>query len=121
MKKAIIGLSGLVILSFVVILFINAQNNSQEVKKTKTEISACCAKSASAKECTKTAETKAVVCDPAKCKEAGCDMSKCKEAKCDPKTCSKNSSAIKCEAKTSDATSSSCSSSCPMKSTEKTK
>jgi hypothetical protein len=121
MKKVIIGLSGLVILLFVVILFINAQNNSQEVKKTGTEISAKCGKCPSASTCIKTGDTKTAKCDPAKCKEAGCDKAKSKEGKCDQTAGKMNCCAAKGETKTSDATSASCATSCPMKSTEKTK
>jgi hypothetical protein len=95
MKKAIIGLSGLVILAFVIILFTNAQTGTQEVKKAATEVSKDCSKCPTASTCTKASgpnvtETKAVTattCDPAKCKEAKCDMTKCKEGKCDPATC----------------------------------
>jgi hypothetical protein len=92
MKKVIIGLSGLVILAFVVILFTNAQTGTQEVKKPATEVSKDCAKCPTAATCAsasgpKVTETKAATCDPAKCKEAKCDMTKCKEGKCDPATC----------------------------------
>jgi hypothetical protein len=97
MKKVIIGLSGLVVLAFVVILFTNAQASKQEVKKATTEVSKDCGKYPSAATCTKMSgakgpnttdsETKAASCDPAKCKSAGCDMTKCKEGKCDPATC----------------------------------
>jgi hypothetical protein len=98
MKKVIIGLSSVVILAFAVVLFVNAQNAPQEVKKAAatTEVSKDCAKCPSAATCTKVSgpnatapEAKAATkaCDPAKCKAAGCDMTKCKEGKCDPATC----------------------------------
>jgi hypothetical protein len=121
MKKIIIGLSALVILSFVVILVINAQNNSQEVKKAATEVSAKCAKCPTASACTKTGETKTTKSDPAKCKDAGCNKSKSADAKCDQTAGKMKCCAAKSETTTSDATSASCSTSCPMKSTEKTK
>lgn len=85
MKKVILGLSGILVAAFVVILVANAQNNTQEVKKPATEVSKDCAKCPAAASCAKMAETKS--CDPAKCKEAGCDPAKCKEGKCDPATC----------------------------------
>ena len=43
MKKTIIGISVLVILSFIVLLFVNAQNTLQNAKKTATEVSVNCA------------------------------------------------------------------------------
>ena len=123
MKKVIIGLSGLVILAFVVILFTNAQNSKQEVKKAATEISKDCAKCPSASSCTKMSEAKGpsastaaitpAACDPAKCKDAKCDMTKCKEGKCDPATCK-----TKCAAATGDMKSCDMAK-CPMKSVVK--
>jgi len=92
MKKVILGLSGILVAAFVVVLFVNAQNAPQEAKKAagpataKTECAACpstaaCSTAGTAKK----AET--VKCDPAKCKEMGCDPAKCKEGKCDDATC----------------------------------
>jgi hypothetical protein len=85
MKKVILGLSGFVILVFVVVLFTNAQNSQQEVKKAGTEMSKDCGKCPSASACGKMAETK--TCDPAKCKELGYDPAKCKEGKSNPANC----------------------------------
>jgi hypothetical protein len=90
MKKIIIGLSGIVLVAFFVILVANAQNSTQEVKKASTEMSKSCSKCPSASACAKmkeTASSEAKTCDPAKCKEMGCDPAKCKEGKCDPATC----------------------------------
>jgi hypothetical protein len=105
MKKVILGLSGILVAAFVIIMIANAQSNPQEVKKatTTTEVSKDCGKCPSASSCAKmteakTAEAKAcnpakckeTGCDPAKCKEAGCDPAKCKEGKCDPAACKAN-------------------------------
>lgn len=121
MKKVIIGLSGLVVLVFVVVLFVNAQNGSPEVKKAASEVSANCAKCPTAATCTKMTETKSATatatCDPAKCKEANCDMTKCKEGKCDPATCKMNCAAKSGEMATG--APASCEATCPMKSTVK--
>jgi len=92
MKKALLGISGLLILGFVTILFVNAQSKPQEVKKAATEASTGCGAcpSATAAACTTKPETKTAElkkCDPAKCKEMGCDPAKCAEGKCDPATC----------------------------------
>jgi hypothetical protein len=87
MKKVIIGVSGLVILAFVVILFTNAQKGTQEVKKPATEVSKDCGKCPSAATCTTMTDAKGPACDMTKCKDGKCDMTKCKEGKCDPATC----------------------------------
>jgi hypothetical protein len=113
MKKVIIGVSGLVILAFVVILFTNAQSSTQEVKKATTEVSKDCAKCPSAATCTKMTETKAAACDMTKCKDAKCDMTKCKEGKCDPATCKTNCKDAKGDMKNCDPAK------CPMKAAAK--
>ena len=92
MKKVILGLAGVVIMAFVVILFVNAQNAPQEVKKPAKEAAMDCGKcpSATATACAPKSGAMATAdakCDPAKCKELGCDPAKCKEGKCDPATC----------------------------------
>lgn len=101
MKKIILGLSGILLAAFVIIMFVNAQTGTQEVKKPATEVSTGCGKCPSASTCAKmagkTAEVKA--CDPAKCKEMGCDPAKCKAGKCDPATCKANCADAKKEMK----------------------
>ena len=90
MKKIVFGLLGVMLAAFVVVLFVNAKNSPQEVKKATTEMSKECGKCPSSAACTKMAGEKTAEitkCDPAKCKEMGCDPAKCKEAKCDPATC----------------------------------
>lgn len=109
MKKAIIGLSSVIVLAFAVILFVNAQNAPQEVKKAATEVSKDCAKCPTAATCAKATETKAAACDMTKCKEGKCDMTKCKEGKCDPATCKTKCADAKGEMKNCDPAK------CPMK------
>jgi hypothetical protein len=90
MKKVILGLSGIIIAAFVIVMVANAQNSPQEVKKATTEMSKDCGKCPSATACTKMAGEKTAdvkKCDPAKCKEMGCDPTKCKEGKCDQAAC----------------------------------
>jgi hypothetical protein len=101
MKKVILGLSGILVAAFVIVLVANAKSNTQEVKKSATEVSKDCGKCPAAAGCAKMAEVKA--CDPAKCKEAGCDPAKCKEGKCDPATCKANCTSAEGEAKKCDA------------------
>ena len=104
MKKVILGISALVILSFVVISAVNAQNDQKNDKKAKTEAVKDCSKCPSAATCEKASGEAPVPgsqvkhncanCDPAKCKEGKCDVS-CKtactktgtDAKCDPAKC----------------------------------
>lgn len=72
MKKLIIGLSGIVMLTLVVVLFVNAKNSPQEVKKAATEQKADCAKCPSSAACGTMADTKkseAKTCDPADARE----------------------------------------------------
>ena len=90
MKKVILGLSGILIAAFVIVMVANAQNSPQQAKKATTEMSKDCGKCPSASGCAKMAgdkTTEVKKCDPAKCKEMGCDPAKCKEGKCDPATC----------------------------------
>ena len=92
MKKILIGISGVLILGVVLVLFVNAQTSPQEVKKPAAVMSEDCGKcpSAAAAACGTMKESKTTEvakCDPAKCKEMGCDPAKCKEGKCDPATC----------------------------------
>jgi hypothetical protein len=112
MKKIIIGLSGMVVLAFAVILFVNAQNSTQGEKKAASEVSANCAKCPSATACTAMSGTKTVACDPAKCKEGKCDMACCKDGKCDPATCKMNCAQAKSDMTTSAGTA--CQAKCPM-------
>lgn len=111
MKKVIIGLSALMVLSFVVIFAVKAQSNDQEVKKAKAEVTKDCSKCPSAASCAAASGEVAVTasaadhasmkCDPAKCKEGKCDPAQCKAGKCDPAVCKTNcanaSSGAKCD------------------------
>jgi hypothetical protein len=74
MKKIIFGFSGLVILTFFILIAVNAQNKDQEVEKAQSEVSKDCSHSTSA-------------CEPAKCASMECDHAKCEEGKCDPAKC----------------------------------
>jgi hypothetical protein len=101
MKKAILGLSGILVAAFVIIMIANAQSNTQEVKKATatTEVSKDCGKCPSASSCAKMTEAKsaeAKACDHSKNNEMKCDPAKCKEScksatgeakKCNPATC----------------------------------
>jgi hypothetical protein len=90
MKKAIIGISVVLVSAFVIVLALNAQSDPQETKKCNTEVSKDCSKGQNASGCCKmkygtTAESKP--CDMSKCKEKGCDPAKCKEGKCSHEGC----------------------------------
>jgi hypothetical protein len=112
MKKVLIGLSGVVILSLAVVLFVNAKPSQQDVKKAATEVSKDCAKCPSAATCTTMKETKSATCDMTKCKDGKCDMTKCKEGKCDPATCKTKCEGMAGEMKNCDPAK--CKTACPM-------
>ncbi|HEX7493339.1 MAG TPA: hypothetical protein VF346_03890 [Bacteroidales bacterium] len=93
MRKFIIGLSGLLLIAFVVIKVANAQTSQQEVKKNATEQKMDCGKCPSADACAQKSDSKTAdgkKCDPAKCKEAKCNQANSKEksdSKGDMKSC----------------------------------
>jgi len=72
MKKVIVGLTGMVLIAVVVILFVNASGNKAEAKKATTEVAAKCAGCKDAATCpemkgtTATATTTASCCDTTK-------------------------------------------------------
>lgn len=111
MKKTIIGLSGLIVLTFFVIFAVNAQNNDKEVRKSGTEVSQNIAQTVSPGSCCNISGSKTSACKSANCSAKKCDAAKCKDGKCDPGTCKvgtcdpANCSGGKCEQ-------SSCKSSC---------
>jgi hypothetical protein len=102
MKKLIISISGLMVLAFVVVLFVNAGTSTEDKKKASTEVSVNCGKCPSAPACAKMCQG-----------PASCDPAKCKEAKCDPATCKLNCEASKCPKQANKPAS--CPSVCPMK------
>lgn len=87
MKKTIIGLSGLIVLTFFVIFTLNAQNNYKEVRKSGTEVSQNIAQKLSPGSCCNISGSKTSTCKSANCSAMKCDASKCKDGKCDPGTC----------------------------------
>jgi hypothetical protein len=100
MKKVIIGISALVILSFVVISAVTAQNDQKKEKKARTEAVKDCSKCPSAATCEMAAGEDPVPGSRAKHASANCDPAKCKEGKCDSacKTaCTKTGPDAKCD------------------------
>lgn len=91
MKKALLGIAGLLIMAFVVVLFVNA--GKDPAVKTKTETSAttpacsmkcgqatttsegCGMAQSTEKKCCEAAQT--AKCDPASCKNKECDKASC--------------------------------------------
>lgn len=90
MKKVIIGLSGIILVAFIVVLVANASTGDpKETKKATTELSKDCAKCPAAANCADKAETK-------KCCETKTAESKPCAASC--KTpCSASADAKKCD------------------------
>lgn len=97
MKKVIIGFSGLLVLTFFIMLTVIAQNNDKETKKAKTEVSkdfSQCPSIAMGSGCSGSqmancSATKSATlnCDASKCNEGKCDPATCQGGKCDPTTC----------------------------------
>lgn len=89
MKKIIAGLSGLLVMIFVLMLFTNAVKQQDPAKKAGTEMSQKC----SGMSCPMASKNQD------KCRENGCDKKKCTEEKCDPSTCKMKSGSEKCQGK----------------------
>lgn len=87
MRKIIIGLSGIVLVAFVVVLVANASTGDpKDTKKATTEVSKDCSKCPSAAACSEKAEAK-------KCEQAGTG---------EAKACCKNSATASTDAKKCD-------------------
>ena len=100
MTKVIIGISALLILSFVVISAVNGQNDQKKEKKAKTEAVKDCSKCPSAASCEMAAGEGPMPASQAKHSCANCDPAKCKEGKCDPAckaNCTKTGPDAKCD------------------------
>lgn len=94
MKKTLIGLSALVILSFAVLLFVNAKSVTFKTKKACTESVVKCAEASD--------------CTGVKCEKAG-------TADCDPATCPKGKDCPKAKEDCKmQAASTGCQKTCPM-------
>ena len=119
MKKVIIGLSGLIVLTFIIIFTVYSQNSNQksrnadsiESKDISTNpskvkccnnsdliISSCNTTNCSIMKCD-TVTFKGGRCDPTTCKDGRCDPTTCKDGKCDPTTCKPNCNAVSAEMK----------------------
>jgi hypothetical protein len=83
MKKLLIGFAGVIMLVFVVILFVNARESTQEVKKAQTEAKKDATNGSCMMQSNHCTGTKAQSCNPANCKGTNCDPEKCKNANCD--------------------------------------
>jgi hypothetical protein len=87
MKKIIIGLSGIVLVALVVVLFTNATSgNPKDTKKAQTEVSKDCGKCPAAASCAKSeAKTEAKACPNATeaCKTKACPAATAEAKKCD--------------------------------------
>ena len=90
MKKAIVGISAIVLAAFVILLSVNAQNGQQDNKKSTTEKTAkdcsaskeggsCCKMKYGSTAQTGTAENK--------CKDQGCDKTAARDGKCNHEGC----------------------------------
>jgi len=83
MKKLLISIGSLLIMSFVIVLFINATESDKNPKKTKADVKKETVVTPCSAACTHSGD-KSATCDPEKCKELNCDH---KDGKCDPAMC----------------------------------
>jgi hypothetical protein len=90
MKKLLITIGSLLIMTFVVVLFVNATESKKDTKKAKTEVKKDEVTVPCSATCKHSAGDKTATCDPANCKGTNCDPEKCKAAGCDPATCKGN-------------------------------
>jgi len=89
MKKIILGLSGIILLTLVVVLVSGAKGDPKETKKAATEVSKDCGKCPASAKCTDKSETKKC-CDTKTADSKPCSAS-CKES------CKANGDAKKCD------------------------
>lgn len=94
MKKVIIGLAGLVVMAFVVVLVVSARStDTEEVKACSETVKECTmTTSAPASCCPSAAKATAETAGTAECKVAGCDHENCTG------TCKETATAAKCPA-----------------------
>jgi hypothetical protein len=107
MKKLLITIGSLLIMTFVVILFVNATESKKDTKKAKTEVKKTETTASCSATCNHSTGDKTAACDPEKCKELNCvhkdgkcDPATCKKGNCNPETCKmaceKTSTEMKC-------------------------
>ena len=87
MKKTIAGIAGVIVLAFVIILFVNAGENTPPGKKVQTEVNGGMADKPCMMQCNHSTANKIQKCDPANCKGTMCDTISCKGKVCDPTSC----------------------------------
>lgn len=114
MKKLLISIGSLLIMTFVIVLFVNASDSKKDPKKAKTEVKKVDASTPCSATCGQSTGEKAATCDPAKCKEMNCDH---KDGKCDPATCTANKDCAKKEAMVCKPATA-CPATCPSKAAE---
>ena len=84
MKKLLISIGSVLIMAFVIVLFVNADDSKKDTKKAKTEVNKVEAAVSCSATCNHSIEDKTTPCDPEKCKGMNCVH---KDGKCDPATC----------------------------------
>jgi len=82
MKKLFISIGSILIITFVVVLFINASEAKKDTAKAKTEVTQSETVEPCTAACNNSTGVKTATCDPEKCKEVNCI-----DDKCDPATC----------------------------------
>ena len=83
MKRILLGITGVIMLAFVAILFVNAGENTPVVHNPQTEVKMDAAIGSCMMQCINKKDTKGQSCHPSNCKGTNCDPEKCKNAGCD--------------------------------------
>lgn len=102
MKKFLISVAGVIILVFVVILFVNARESTQKVKKAQTEVQKDATNGPCMIQSNHCTVTKSKSYNPANCKGKNCDPEKCKNANCDHANSKENCEKVASETKSCD-------------------
>jgi hypothetical protein len=90
MKKILIGFAGVLVMSLVAVLFINAGEKNQGTNKVQTELKAEAAKGPCMMQCNHMKNNTVKPCESAKCQGTTCDPAKCLKSGCDPANCKMN-------------------------------
>jgi hypothetical protein len=99
MKKVIIGLSGLIVLTFIIIFTVNSQNSDQKSRNADSIESQDISTYPPMGKCCNNSDLIIASCNTTNCSIMKCDPSTCKGDKCDPATCKPNCGGVSIEMK----------------------
>jgi hypothetical protein len=84
MKKVLVSVGSILIMAFLVVLFVNANDSVKDPKKAKAEGKKTETAMPCSSACSQSPENKTATCNLEKCKELNCSP---ESGKCDPTTC----------------------------------